>query len=104
MQPWLQSLNALIVGVPGVRAVPRRGEEWQRAGGHPADGSNAQLPQRWTEKGIQTQTAIRLCPRVGDAFPRGVDCGQVGEGEEPGAGPHKKEQNGEWDGKRLAAS
>lgn len=29
MPPWLQSLNALIVEVLGIRAVARREEEWE---------------------------------------------------------------------------
>lgn len=90
-------------GVRG-QSCAKEGRGMAESGWAPCGRPDAQLPQRWTEKGIQTQTAIRLCPGVGDAFPRGVYCGQVGEGDEPGARPHKKEQNGEWDGKRLAAS
>ena len=64
------------------------GKEGRRMGGPPEDGPNAQLPQ----KGIRTQTAISLCPGVGDAFNGGVDSGQVGDDEELGTGPHKTEQ------------
>lgn len=38
------------------------------------------------------------------AFTPGVDCGRVKEGEGPGVRPHKRKQNGEWDGKCLTVS
>lgn len=75
--------------------MARRGEGREGTRGPPEDGPNAQLPQ----KGNRTQTAISLCPGVGDAFTRGVDCGQVGEDEEPGTGPHKTEHKWRAGGK-----
>lgn len=82
--------------------MARWGEVWKTAGGLPEDMvpavSNLVL-RRASEPKQQSG-----CFQVLGCFYRGVVCGQVREGEELGAVPHKREQIGEWDGKCLTAS
>lgn len=77
MQPWLQSLNALMVGVPGGpeqwQGGERRGEGCNRVGGPPEDViSMPGCHKGGIEGGFRARMAIGPCPGVEKCLhPRG---------------------------------